>query len=570
MTEQNWDRSVDVLVVGSGNGAMTAALCCHAMGITDVLSIEKGDKFGGTSAISGGGVWVPNNRYAKASGAQDTAEDAREYLRQTIPSELVPEALLDTYIEQSPRMVDFLHNNTQVRYQSLAYYPDYYTNLPGARDGHRSMEPEPINIDKLGDEWDKLQPTHQMMYLFGIIGITQVEAHLLVGQLKGWFSLTCKLIGSYLADIPWRLKSSKARRCATGCAGVARLRVSMRERDLALELNTKMTRLIEEDGRVIGAEIEHQGKIQRIQARKGVVLAAGGFEHNQAMREQYLPKPTEHSWSAGCKHNTGDAIREGIRLGAKTRLMDGAWWCTTITVPGEEIPRLSIQEKSYPGSIVVGPDGKRIANESQNYMAYQKAFFAAHSEETPRFPSYMVFDATFRANYIVGPLMTSQLKPDLMLPKSYYESGFLAKADTIESLAQQIGVDTDGLMQSVTQMNQYATAGKDEEFERGNSAYDRYYGDPEVSPNPCLGPIAKPPYYAIRIEPGDFGTQGGMEINSNAQVLREDDTPIDGLYAVGNCAAGILPTYPGPGSTLGPAMTFAYQAAKHLTGHDGN
>lgn len=567
MGQSNWDRSVDVLVIGSGNGAMTAALCCHAMGTNDVLTIEKGNKFGGTSAISGGGVWVPNNRYAKAAGAQDSQQEARDYLRQTIPADMVPDALLDTYIEQAPQMVDFLHENTQVRYQSLEHYPDYYTNLDSSRDGHRSMEPVPINIDKLGDEWPQLQTTHQMMYLFGIIGITQVEAHMLVGQVKGWFGLTCKLLGGYLADIPWRLKSSKARRCATGCAGVARLRVSMQDRDLPLQLNSKMTRLIEEDGRVVGAEIEHNGKQQRIQARKAVVLAAGGFEHNQEMREQYLPKPTNHHWSAGSKNNTGDAIREGQRLGAATRLMDGAWWCTTISVPGEEIPRLSIQEKSYPGSIVIGPNGKRIANESQNYMAYQKAFFAAHNEETPRFPSYMVFDANFRANYIVGPLMTSQLKPDFMIPKSYYDSGFLAKADSIAELADMIDVDQAGLLDSVEAMNNFATTGNDEEFQRGDSAYDRYYGDPTVSPNPCLGHINKAPFYAIKIEPGDFGTQGGLEINSNAQVLREDGSAIEGLYATGNCAAGILPTYPGPGSTLGPAMTFAYQAAKHICDH---
>ncbi len=562
-----WDHSVDVLVVGSGNGAMTAALCCHEMGTDDVLVIEKADKFGGSSAISGGGVWIPRNRYARAAGVDDSLEAAREYLRQTIPADQVPEAMLDVYIEQGPKMIDFLHEHTRVRYLSLPQYPDYYTDAKGARSGHRSMEPEPINIDELGDEWDKLVNTHHMMYLFNIIGITQDEAHILVGRLKGWVSLTLKLLLKYYLDIPWRLKSPRARRCATGCAGIARLRVSMQDRNMPLWLNTAMTRLISKDGKVIGVEVERDGKTQRIEARKAVVLAAGGFEHNQAMREQYLPKPTNRLWSAGCHSNTGDAIRAGLELGAATRMMHGAWWCTTISVPDEPLPRLSIQEKSFPGSILVAADGKRIANESQNYMAYQLAFFEEHSEERPCIPSYLIFDARFRASYIVGPLLTSSLKPDWMIPQKYYDEGFLAKADSLEELAAKINVDAQALTQTVSDFNSYAVSGKDLEFQRGDAVYDRYYGDPSVKPNPCLAAIAKPPFYALKQDPGDFGTHGGLVTNTDAQVLTEDGEVIAGLYAIGNCSAPVLPTYPGPGSTLGPAMTFAWQAAKKISGY---
>ena len=562
-----WDHSVDVLVVGSGNGAMTAALCCHEMGTEDVLVIEKADKFGGSSAISGGGVWIPRNRYARAAGADDSLHAAREYLRQTIPADQVPEEMLDTYIEQGPKMIDFLHEHTRVRYLSLPQYPDYYTDAEGARSGHRSMEPEPIDIDELGDEWEQLVNTHHMMYLFGIIGITQDEAHILVGRLKGWVSLTLTLLLKYYTDIPWRLKSPRARRCATGCAGIARLRVSMQDRSMPLWLNTAMTSLITKDGKVIGVEVEREGKKQRIEARKAVILAAGGFEHNQAMREEYLPKPTNHLWSAGCHSNTGDAIRAGLELGAATRMMHGAWWCTTISVPDEPLPRLSIQEKSFPGSILVAPDGKRIANESQNYMAYQLEFFKEHSEARPCIPSYLIFDARFRASYIVGPLLTSSMKPDWTIPQKYYDEGFLAKADTLEELAGKINVDAAALKQTVSDLNGYAVSGKDLEFQRGDAVYDRYYGDPSIKPNPCLAPIAKPPFYALKQDPGDFGTQGGLVTNTDAQVLKEDGEVIEGLYAIGNCSAPVLPTYPGPGSTLGPAMTFAWQAAKKITGY---
>ena len=405
------------------------------------------------------------------------------------------------------------------------------------------------------------------MHLGGLIGFTQVEAALLIGQQPGWWKTAVKLVFDYLTDIPWRLKDKYARRLATGCAGVARLRVSMQDRDIPLWLNTALTRVVEEDGKVVGIEVTRNGKPLRIQARKAVVLAAGGFEHNQAMREQYLPKPTNHAWSAGTLDNTGDAIREGIRLGAKMHRLGEAWWCNTISVPGEQIPRLSIMEKSYPGSIVVNPAGERFSNESQNYMAFQQETFAKHSEDNPCNPAWQVFDASFRATYFVGPLYNSKFMPDWALPKRYETEGFFAKADTIGELARKIDVDPAGLEKTVSRMNGFAAAGVDEDLHRGESAYDRYYGDPRVSPNPCLAPIEKPPFYAIRVDPGDFGTQGGMVINEHAQVLHTDGHVIEGLYATGNCAAPTLPCYPGPGATLGPAMTFAYQAAKKITGY---
>ena len=309
------------------------------------------------------------------------------------------------------------------------------------------------------------------------------------------------------------------------------------------------------------------GKPLRIQARKGVVLAAGGFEHNQQMREQYLPKPTQHQWSAGTMDNTGDAINEGMRLGAATHRLDEAWWCNTISVPGEDIPRLSVMERSYPGSIIVNPAGKRFSNESQNYMAFQIETFEKHSEEEPTYPTWQVFDANFRANYFVGPLYNSKFRPDWMIPRRYEQEGFYAKAETVRELAAKIGVDPDGLDDTVNKMNEYARTGVDPDCNRGESAYDRYYGDPRVTPNPCLGPVDTAPYYAVKIDPGDFGTQGGMVINEHAQVLHEDGHVIDGLYAIGNCSAPTLPCYPGPGATLGPSMTFGYQAAKAITGY---
>jgi 3-oxosteroid 1-dehydrogenase len=566
-SEQAWDYSFDVVVVGSGNGGLTAALCSYEMGTKDVLVIEKSDLYGGTSSISGGGVWIPGNRYAKAAGAEDSFEKAKTYLRQLITEEEVPEYQLDAFLENGPKMVDFLHERTRMRYVTLQHYPDYYTNLDGSMEGHRSMEPETFDASELGEEWRRLRRTHPMMHLGGVVGITQVEAALLVGQQAGWWKSALKLFWDYLIDIPWRLKDRFHRRLATGCAGVARLRASMLDRDIPLWLNTPMTRLIDEDGRVTGLEVMREGKPLRIQARKAVVLAAGGFEHNQELREKYLPKPTDHRWSAGTLDNTGDALLEGQRLGARTHRLDEAWWCNTISVPGEDIPRLSVMERSYPGSIIVNPAGKRFSNESQNYMAFQQETFRLHSDDNPCHPTWQVFDANFRATYFVGPLYNSKFRPDWMIPKSYEAEGFYARAESIRELAEKISVDPDGLEDTVNKMNAYASTGVDPDFQRGEVAYDRYYGDPRVTPNPCLGPVDKPPYYAVKIDPGDFGTQGGLVIDENAQVLHEDGHAIEGLYAVGNCSAPTLPCYPGPGATLGPAMTFAYQAAKSITGY---
>jgi len=567
ITRNDWDHEVDVLVVGSGNGGMTAAVCAHEMGAGKVLLIEKNNMYGGTSAISGGGVWVPCNRYAQAAGAPDSYEEALAYVRAAVPEASVSTEMIETYLREAPQMIDFLHERTRVRYRTLPQYPDYYSEFAGAKTGHRSMEPEPLAKSELGDEARHLIDTHHMMWMFGRFAITQEEAWDFTVQIPGWWKRAAALVASSIADLPWFLRWGRSRRICTGCAGIARLRLSMMDREIPLWLQTAMRELItDETGRVVGVVAERDGRLIRISARKGVVLAAGGFEHNQQMREQYLPKPTDHRWSGGVHTNTGDAIREGMRVGAATKLMSDAWWCTTITVPGEPMPRLSIMEKSYPGSCVVNAAGRRFTNESQNYMAYQKELFARHSDENPCVPSFHVFDARFRRTYIVGPLYNSQMRPDWMVPQRWFDEGFVHKANTIAELAVKAGIDPAGLEDTIARMNDFAKRGEDPDFGRGDSEYDRYYGDPRVSPNPCLAPIDQAPFYAMPIDPGDFGTQGGLVTDVHARVQRGDGSSIEGLYAIGNCSAAVLPTYPGPGSTLGPAMTFGYLAARHLSG----
>jgi len=567
MSEQAWDRSVELLVVGTGNGGLTAAVCNYEMGTKDILIIEKANEVGGTSSSSGGGIWIPCNHYAKEAGAQDTLEEAKEYLRQTLDGEDVPEEMIDNYLENGPKMLRFLHDRTPVRYESLDHYPDYYTNVAGAKEGHRSLEPAPFMASELGADYKKLRYTHHMMRMFGLIHFTQVEAQILMVQMPGWIKVLMRMLWDYATDIPWRLRTKISRRLCCGSAGVGRLFLSVKQRNIPIELETSFKELIMEDGRVVGAVIEHKGKTQRVQATKGVILASGGFEKNQELREKYLPAPTNTAWSAGAETNQGDALIAGLTVGAQTRLINGAWWTTTVCVPDEPQPRLSIMEKSFPGSCVVNKAGKRFANESQNYMAFQKELFKAHTDETPCAPAYQIFDARFRRTYIAGPLMTAAMKPDWTIPKKWFDTGLVAKANTIRELAEKLGIDPDGLEDTVARMNRYAVTGKDEDFGRGDSAYDRYYADPSIKPNPCLATIDEAPYYAMRIDAGDFGTLGGLDTTVNAEVKAEQGGVIPGLYAVGNASAAILPTYPGPGATLGPAMTMAYQAAKHINNY---
>ncbi|MEO0030433.1 MAG: hypothetical protein RIS94_191 [Pseudomonadota bacterium] len=563
-----WDREVDVLVVGSGKGALTGALSAHVMGAGDVLVVEKAAQFGGTSALSGGVIWIPDNRYAREAGVEDSVDEARAYLKRTIPDEIRRDAMIDAYLENGPAMVDFLHANSHARYSSLTMYPDYHSHIPGAKAG-RALEPEPFDSASLGDDNDLVSHSHQIWYIANRIPLTLAEQKRIQIGAKGWRRMVARLLLRYALDLPWRRKSKYDRYRKVGGSGVARLYLSIKERGVPMWRNAPMRRLIREDGRVTGAIVTHEGRDLRIRARKGVLMGAGGFEQNQAMREAHLPHPTDCSWSAGVPTNTGDAVNAGVDVGAATDLMQKAWWCMTTNVPGEPRPRLVIIEKALPGCCLVNKAGRRFLNESQNYQTLVDKLYEAHSPENPCVPCWLVFDARYRRDYIVGPLLTPGTNPDWMFPKSWYERGFLAKASSIADLARQTGIDTAGLTDTIARMNAYASTGVDLDFNRGATEYDRYYGDPKVTPNPNLAQISEAPFYAMKLAPGDIGTQGGLVTNTHGQVMGTDGAPIAGLYATGNCTAAVIPTYPGAGSTLGPAMVFAWQAAKHMTGYNG-
>lgn len=554
----------DVIVVGSGAGAMTSAVFLADQGFS-VLIVEKSDKYGGTSAISGGGIWIPNNHYFARQGGNDSFELAMRYLK-AAAGEHVDDARLQAYLDNAPKMIEALTRTSRVRYAVAAKYPDYYPHLPGSLPGGRTLDPELFDTSLLGEELDNLRKPSPSTLLMGRIAWTARHAHKAMARSFGWRWLIMGLMLRYKLDFKWRRKSKFDRRAALGSALVASLRRSLMDRNVPLWLNTDFRGLLTEQGRVTGVTVQRDGQEKQLHARYGVILGSGGFEQNQALREQYLPKPTRMAWSATPPgNNTGAALEAGIAQGAATALMDWAWWAPTIAVPGEEKPRGIFAERAFPGAIVVNGEGQRFVNEAAPYLEFVDAMHRDNQRTGGKsVPAWVIFDGHFRFHYAMGPLMPAQVMPDSRLRKEWLNTLYW-KADTLAQLAEQIGVDAVGLERTVDKVNDYARTGQDLDFDRGGNVFDRYYGDCNIKPNPCLAPLRKGPYYAMRLDAGDIGTKGGLLTNEHAQVVRDNGTPIDGLYAIGNCSASVMGTsYPGAGGTLGPAMTFAYVAANHL------
>ncbi len=557
---EEWDQVVDLLIVGSGAGAMTAGLVAHDRG-GRVLLIEKSDRYGGSSAMSGGGLWVPRNHLMKAAGVEDSSEDGLAYLKE-ITDGVVPEEKLRTYVDVAHQVVEYLCSETRVELVSLPEYADYYPRAAGSRPGGRALDPENFSAKLLGDDYLKMRDQNPQMLIMGRIFMTIFEARTLLTRGPGWMGLTMKLMARYAADIAWRLRSKRDRNLAMGNALIGMLRRSLMDRDIPLWLETPARELIVEDGRVVGVLADRHGRMIRIRAEKGVVLAAGGFEGSQAMREKYLPNPTAVEWSCANKNNTGDAIEMASGVGAALELMDEGWWGPTTVVPGEPDARMLVIEKSLPGGVMVNKNGQRFVNEAAPYIDVVNAMYANDSAQTPCVPAYLVFDATYRRNYPVGPMFPGMQQPDSMLSSSL-KQGWLKKAGSLSELAEQMGVDAAGLTATVEKMNEYALTGKDLDYGRGETVFDRYYGDENVKPNPCLAPIEKPPFYGLEAFPGELGTKGGIKTDVRARAVTESGETIPGLYAIGNCSASVMGrTYPGAGATLGPATTFGYIAAR--------
>jgi 3-oxosteroid 1-dehydrogenase len=559
-SEDNWDLEIDWLVAGAGAAGMTGAVVAGQLG-GSVLVVEKEPVYGGTTAKSGGVAWIPGNHRQAEAGVDDSIEEGYTYLKALI-GDSVPEPRLRAYAERAQEMLQFMMKHSHVDYSALPSYMDYYDSLPGYKPGGRSMDNAAFDLRRLGDDAKTIRLGHYDGLLLPF-NITVEEGRRLQEMNLGAYLTGAKLLLRYLLDIPARLKKQRDNRVCLGPALVARLRHSLQDRNIPLWLNAPIVELLTADGKVIGALVEHEGKAKRLRARRGVLLGTGGFSHNLEMRREYQQAPIGTDWTAAAPGATGDSITLGQKVGADLGFMGSAWWSPTYTIPDGRILAL-IAGKSNPGSIMVNRLGKRFANEAQPYEDLVKAQYDANTRGEKTIPCYLLFDANYRSKYAVGHIKPGQVEADKKIAPENFSSGLLTKADTLEEMADKLGMPASTLLETVETFNKHARLGQDPAFGRGESEHDRYYADPKVTPNPSLAPLDQGPFYALRCEPGDLDTKGGLLCDEHARVLDKQGNVIEGLYAAGNASAAVMgDTYPGAGATIGSAMTFAYLAALH-------
>ncbi|OBK50055.1 3-ketosteroid-delta-1-dehydrogenase [Mycobacterium gordonae] len=559
----DFDHVVDVLVVGSGGGGMTAALTAASCGL-DALVIEKSPQFGGSTALSGGGIWVPGAPAQRRAGYSPAPEDVVRYLQQ-ITEGLVSAARIRQYVDSAPRMLEFLEGlSPWLEFVWKPGYADYYPELAGGSELGSTINVPPIDLRELGeDEPTLLQPL--ALAPKGIwLGPKELRSFYLIRQSWAGKAVLVKLISRMV-----RARVFGERVAAIGQSLAARLRLAMKERGIPLWLDTPLHELVTDtDGSVIGALVHRDGRQQRIGSRRGVILASGGFDHDMAWRKEYQPV-VDQDWSFGNPAAVGDGIRAGQQVGAAADLLDEAWWFPAIQWPDGRM-QFMLNERMMPSQFIVNGDGKRFINEAAPYMDFGHAMIAGHKTGVTHIPCWLITDHRSFNRYVVGGHLPIPKVPGApvptgrKIPKAWLESGVVKSASSWAELAGKIDVPATQLRATAARFNELARAGHDDDFNRGDSVYDNYYGDPTL-PNPNLYPLGDPPYYAFRIVPGDLGTSGGLRTDEFARVLRPDDTVVPGLYAVGNTAAPVMGrSYAGAGATIGPAMTFGFVAAKHL------
>jgi len=530
---------------------MTAALAAKKHGLDTVL-LEKSAYFGGSTARSGGGVWMPNNHALQAAGQAEDPALSKLYL-DSIVGDDVPKVRRDTYLDRGPEVMDFIREQTPVRFTWVPQYADYHPEQPGGRPAGRSCEPIPLDARFLGDELERLHPQY-----------TKAPANLIVTQadfrkislglrsFRGPATMVRVLVKRIISGLLGRKMFAMGNAIAIG------LRKGLIDADVPVHYETELTDLLIEDGRVTGVKVHHEGREATVRARRGVILGSGGFERNLEMREKYQPQPTSIDWTTGSQYNTGGGILAGITAGAQTDLLDDAWWGPTIPLPNG--PWFCLAERNLPGSIIVNQAGQRFMNEALPYVEAVHEIYKGEATGVGHVPAWMIIDQRYRNRYLFAGL-----SPRQPFPGHWYKAGVIKKAATVEALAAEIDVPADALRATLDRFNGFAGSGTDKDFHRGESAYDKYYSDPRVKPNPSLHVIDKAPFYAVKIVPGDLGTKGGLVTDERARVVRPDGSVIEGLYAAGNVSSAVMGrTYAGPGATIGPALAFGYLAAEDI------
>ncbi len=559
----------DLLIAGSGAAGLTAAITAHDAGLK-VLVAEKEPVFGGSTAYSAGVVWIPCNDQAKLAGCVDSPDLAFRYLASEIGEKLdAPKAR--TYVNRAAEMLRSIEASTHVKYQLQNTWADYHPNLPGGVDGGRSLLPEAFDGRLLGKRFGSLRAPIETMMIFGGMSVARDDLPHIFNMMRSLKSFVHmgKLFARYCRD---RLSHARGTRITNGNALVGRLALSAQERGIELLLNSPVVRLLHEGEpdhvRVSGAIIMRDGHEVTIKTRRGVILACGGFPGDASLQSQHYGHVTAGKFhqSAAPSTNTGDGLRLAQTVGGSlnANVHYPAAWTPVSLVPcsgGRLVPFPHFVDRGKPGYISVDRRGQRFANESQSYHDFTPRMIAACSNDA-QVEAWIICDHTSIRKFGLGvaPPAPGRLGPHL-------RNGYLKKGASIRELASVLGIDADGLHATVEQFNAGAVDGKDPLFDRGSDAYQRFNGSPNQKPNPCVAPVQHGPFYAVRIVPGDIGTFLGLRTDPFGRVLNKSGQIIDGLYAVGNDQTSVMGgTYPGAGITLGPAMTFAYLAARHAAG----
>ncbi len=558
------NRECDLLVVGSGAAGLACAITAKKRGL-DVVVIEKEPVFGGTTALSGGVLWIPLNHHGRRQNPQDTVDAVRTYMMQETGS-YFDEAAVATFIEQGPKMVDFFEKNTEMQFIPTLY-PDYHPDRPGGAAIGRSILAEPFDIRRLGPDMARLKPPLKTITFMGMM-FNSSNA-----DLKHFFQATKSLTSFFY--VARRLMNhmkelalyQRAIHVTSGNALAARLAKSALDLGIPILTSAPAKGVLTENGRVVGMSVGGEGG--SIRARHGVVLACGGFPQDVkriAQAYPHLQRGGEHL-SPTPEANTGDGVRIAEQAGADVdlRFKDAAAWMPVSKVPygnGQFGVFPHLLDRYKPGVIGVMPDGKRFCNESNSYHDVGVDMIAAARKNATGKDTVMwlVCDKTTLGKYGLG-----YVKPSPMPIGQFLRNGYLTEGQTLADLAKACGIDAAGLEATVREYNQSAVRGVDEQFGRGTTAFNRYLADPANQPNPCVATVEKGPFYAVKVVMGDLGTFDGIQTTVVGEVKKRDGTVIDGLYAVGNDRASIMGgNYPGAGITHGPNMTFGYVTANHI------
>ncbi|HEY7231545.1 MAG TPA: FAD-dependent oxidoreductase [Pseudolabrys sp.] len=550
---------VDLLIAGAGPAGMTAALVASLEGLA-VLLCEKSDQVGGTGSTSAGTLWIPGNSQSRAAGFDDSAEQADRYLDALIGA--TNRDLRKAFLESGPKVIDYLSAHTEVQFLPCGKHPDYRSNMPGAAIAGRAIVPAPFDGRLLGADFNLVRAPIREFMLFGGMMIGKADIPRLIGRFRSIanFIYSAKLFLRYARD---SLKYGRGTRIMMGNALIGRLFYSLRKRKVPVLFGARIVDIIGDERGIRGARVNVNGKEIIVPTRKGVVLATGGYAHNKRLRAAFMPQPVpEHSMSV--EDNQGDGIEIGQRLGAKTapgQSTSGLWSPVSI-VPRPDgtkglFPHL-VLDRAKPGLIAANSAGRRFVNEAASYHDFVLAMFESH-KTVPSIPAWLICDATCLGKYGLGAIY-----PGHRNPGKFVDAGYLFRAHSIRELAEKIDVDGAQLSVSVERYNKFAETGIDVDFGKGETELNRFNGDPSHTPNPCIGPLLKPPFYALAVWPADIAVSTGLGTDADARVLGSDGKAIPGLYACGNDMASVMAgSYPGPGTTLGPAIVFAYRAVMH-------